>query len=430
MATIQELMEQRNKFVSDAQAINDKAVKEKREMSAEESGQFDKLMDEADKKKTEIEALDTAQKRSARLASAQDELRKSRGRVTDPENPADPKGQDARSGERGVEVRGKRFRFKPGSPEHRRACQEYREAFNSYLMGEQRALQTDLDIAGGYITTQEQFVAELLKDVDDEVYIRQLARKFTTTANSIGVPRRSSKLASAIWGSELGQPTADTALKFGKRALTPHYMSASILVSNDLMRSAVMDPDMIVREEIARDTGELEERAFLTGSGSQQPLGVFTASADGISTGRDIATGNTTTAITFDGLISAVYGLKQKYRAKAQWMFHRNAMSAIRKLKDSQGQYLWQPSQQAGQPDRLLNLPVTESEWVPSTFTTGLYVGILADWTNYWIVDSLALDIQMLKETNARTNQVEFIARRKVDGAPTIEEAFVRVTLA
>lgn len=430
MATLQELLEQRNKHVSDAQALFDKAGKEKREMNAEENVQFTRLMDEGDKLKKEIDSLDASQKRSARLASAQEELAKSRGRGSDPADPAGPKGDEPRNGERAVEIRGKRFVFKPGTPEHRRAGPEYREGVAGYLRGETRALQTDLDIAGGYLTMQEQFVSELLKDVDDEVYIRQLARKFLTSANSIGVPRRTSKLASAVWGSELGAPTADTALKFGKRALTPHYMTASILVSNDLMRSSVMDPEAMVREEIARDTGELEERAFLTGTGSQQPLGVFTASADGISTARDVSTGNTSSAITFDGLISAVYALKQAYRKTAAWMFHRNAMAAVRKLKDSQNQYLWQPSTQAGQPDRLLNMPVTESEWVPSTFTTGLYVGILADWTKYWIVDSLALDIKRLDELNARTNQVEFIARRKVDGAPTIEEAFVRVTLA
>ena len=168
----------------------------------------------------------------------------------------------------------------------------------------------------------------------------------------------------------------------------------------------------------------------MTGSAAQQPLGVFTASANGISTGRDVSTGNTTTAMTFDGLIEAKYGLKGNYWPRARWIFHRDAMKTIAKLKDGEGQYIWRESVRVGEPDRLLGMPIMMSEYAPNTFTTGLYVGILGDFASYWIADALSMQIQRLVELYAETNQVGFIGRLETDGMPVLEEAFSRVKLA
>jgi HK97 family phage major capsid protein len=131
-----------------------------------------------------------------------------------------------------------------------------------------------------------------------------------------------------------------------------------------------------------------------------------------------------------DGLIAAKYALKDAYRMKANWLFHRNAVEQVSKLKDGDGQYLWQPSVQAGQPDRLFNLPIVTSEFAPNTFTTGLYVGLLGDFSFYWIVDSMDLEIQRLVELYAETNQTGFIGRAFTDGQPVLAEAFARVKLA
>ncbi len=168
----------------------------------------------------------------------------------------------------------------------------------------------------------------------------------------------------------------------------------------------------------------------MTGHGSGQPLGIFTASAQGISTGRDVSTGNTTTSIQTDGLLEAKYTLKVQYRGRARWIFHRDALKQVAKLKDGDGQYIWQQGITAGTPDRLLNLPYLESEYAPNTFTTGLYAGILGDFQHYWIADALDLQVQRLSELYAATNQTGFIGRLEVDGMPVLEEAFVRVKLA
>jgi HK97 family phage major capsid protein len=179
------------------------------------------------------------------------------------------------------------------------------------------------------------------------------------------------------------------------------------------------------------------EQAYMTGDGAGKPLGLFTAHADGIPTSRDVSTGNTSTAITYDGLINALYSLKGQYQASKslRWLFHRDALKQIRKLRDDAGgagtgQYLWQPSMQLGQPDTLLGIPVISSEYVPSTFTTGLYVGMIADFSHYWIADALSMTIQRLDELYAEANQVGFIGRLETDAMPVLAEAFARVKLA
>jgi HK97 family phage major capsid protein len=110
-------------------------------------------------------------------------------------------------------------------------------------------------------------------------------------------------------------------------------------------------------------------------------------------------------------------------------MFHRDAIRQIQQLKDTTNQYLWQPSVLAGQPDTLLGYGVLESEYIPNTFTTGLYVGMFGDLSSYWICDQLNYTVQRLTELYAATNQVGFIGRMSTDGAPVDELAFSRIKL-
>jgi HK97 family phage major capsid protein len=218
-------------------------------------------------------------------------------------------------------------------------------------------------------------------------------------------------------------------MAFGKRNLHPHPLAKRIKVSRKLIR-AVPNSEQLVRDRLAYKFGITFEKNCLTGTGAQQPLGVFTASNDGISTGRDVSTGNTTTEIRFDGLIEAKYTLKPAYWPNARWLFHRDGVKQIAKLKDGEGQYLWRESVRVGEPDRILGLPAFMSEYAPNTFSASQYVGIIGDFRNYWIADALTLEFQLLNELYAETNQVGLIGRLESDGMPVLEEAFVRVKLA
>ena len=292
------------------------------------------------------------------------------------------------------------------------------------------ALQQDNPTQAGYLVAPEQFVSDLIKELADATFMRQKAKVLPplSGAQSLGYPTRTAGMASFAWGTELQAPTADTTLAFGKREFKPRPGTSEILVSKTLVRN-VANVDALIRGEIADEVGAKLETAYMTGNGANCPLGLFVASADGINTDRDIATGNTATEIKFDGLMEAKYAIKDKYQPRCEWVFHRDAIKKIVKLKDSNGQYIWQPSVQMGAPDMLLGKRVNSSEYAPNTFTAGLYVGLYGDLTNYWICDSMGMEIQVLAELYARTNQIDYLCRIETDGAPVMPAAFARVTL-
>jgi len=403
MSKITQLRERRAKAFSDAREIVTKAETENRDLLAEESERFDKFMAEGEELRTQIDRLESLELREAELRERPEPLR----------------------------VVG-------GSPVEDRAAELRNTAFRGFLRGgvssitpdERRALQADLDTSGGYLVAPQQFVTTLIQAVKNATFFRGLATVYSVpNADSLGAPALDTDVADPTWVSELSTGSADTALAFGKRELRPHPMAQRILVSRTLLRKAA-EPEMIVRDRLAYKGAVVQENAFLNGTGANQPLGVFTASTAGISTGRDVSTGNATTSIKFDGLLEAKYTLKGNYWGGARWIFHRDAMKQIAKLKDGDGQYIWRPNVVAGEPDSVLGIPALMSEYAPSTFTTGLYVGILGDFSNYWIADAMDMQIQCLDELYAATNQVGFITRAETDGMPVLEEAFVRVKLA
>ena len=103
----------------------------------------------------------------------------------------------------------------------------------------------------------------------------------------------------------------------------------------------------------------------------------------------------------------------------------------IAKLTDGEGNFVWRPTERIGEPDMLLGHPVRPSEFAPSTFTASQYVGIIGDFSYYWISDAVAqAGIQRLDELFRENDQVGFIARAATDGMPTFPLAFARVTLA
>jgi HK97 family phage major capsid protein len=404
-----ELREKRARLVNEARAVHERAVAEKREMTADESAQFDRIHAEVDALKGHIDRLERQERHEFELSVPQPTIGGGPVLANDvaPSPTADP----------GLSMR------------------SLNRLITSGIRGldreELRSLQSDSSTAGGYINTPQLFVAELLKAVDNLVIMRQISRVIPLNgAESIGVPEMTARAAAASWGGEITLAPEDTSLAFGKREMQPKRLSSLIKVSMKLLQTAAISPEQIVRDEFAYTFGVTQETAFMTGNGAGQPLGVFTASAQGISTARDVSTGNTSTAIGADNLFENFYSLKQQYQRSASWLFHRDAVKQIRKLKDGNGQYLWAPGITGGQPDTILSRPVYQSEYAPNTFTAGLYVGLVGDFRNYWIADGLAFQLQRLDELYATTDQIGFIGRAYVDGAPVREEAFSRVKLA
>jgi len=425
------------KLVKQMREINDLAKKEVRSFTTDESTRYSALEADLDKREAELKEEQKrsadATARDARLAALEEHLSTAPAPVVRPtpgSHRAAPADADALRSEDPYR------RLLAGLPKHLHT-DEYRDAFSMALAGDydganKRAdtLQVGLLTKGGYLQPSVEFLAEILKNVDNDVFVRRYARKFPLLkAESLGVPRLDTDIDDADWTSELLTGSQGD-FTFGKRELRPHPMAKSVKVSKKLPQVSVIPIDQFVRERLQYKFGITDEKGFLTGTGVQQPLGVFTASANGISTSRDVSTDNTATEITADGLHEAKGAMKAGYWPQARWAFHRNAITKIRKLKDGQGQYLWVPGLNGGTPSMILDLPYDISEYVPNTFTTGLYVGALCAWPYYWIVDALDMTVQFVDQLYAATNQDGYIARREVDGMPVLEEAFVRVKLA
>ena len=318
---------------------------------------------------------------------------------------------------------------KPGEPSlfakalsgNAAAIQEYRNA--TPTLGD--------DAQAGSLTAPMEFRQELIKGLDDMLFMRTLARNVGTigAAQSLGFPYRSAEATDAEWVGEIAAAPEENTLAYGRREFKPHRMAKLITLSRALVNHAPL-AERAVGDEMRYRIAITQEKAYMLGDGQNKPLGLFTASESGISTARDVSTGNTATAVTFDGLIEAKYSIKEQYLRNASWIMHRDMAKMLAKIKDKNDQYVWQPSVQVGQPDFLLGRPVHMSEYAPNVYTAGNYAAIFGDMKNYWIVDADVLTIQVLKELYAPNSQIGYLFDYFGDGAPVLGEAFARVALA
>jgi len=421
-----ELRQKRAGLIVDMRGFLDMAEQEKRALTAEENQQYLAMETDVDRLLAEIE-------REERQAARERDVQKFQAPGIPPES--NKEGQRAAFQFEQRALQGQPLELEMLRPFADRISPEYHRGFVKWLRTgdvarEIRALQADVDVYGGYLLPSMQFVDGLIKAVDNLVFVRQFATiQAVPNADSLGAASLENDPADPTWTSELGVGSEDSTMSLGRRDLHPHPLAKYIKLSKTLLRKAPA-VEGLVRDRLAYKVAVTAENAYLNGDGAGKPLGVFTASDDGIPTGQDVSTGNSTTAIAFDGLIEAKYKLKGQYWPRARWIFHRDAVKQIRKLKDGNGAYIWEPSVVRGAPDQILNMPVMMSEYAPNTFTTGLYVGILGDFSFYWIADALDLTIQRVVELYAASNQDGFFLRLESDGMPVLSEAFARVTLA
>lgn len=429
---MKELYELRAKLVHDARQILARAEKEGRALNSEETASYERIDAEIDRVSEQLSKHEQKQAGQRRQVPASQPGADRDG------NPRQPLAIEYSAGWNIPQMlRGRRPRrsvIATGSELHLRSSDAYRQSFLRYLTTgrEQLGLKVSSDSKGGYLVPT-QYAAELIKSVDDMVMIRQLARVLPPLADSVslGVPSRDTRLSSADWTAEVtaADISEDDSITLGKRELTPHLLTKLVKMSNKMLRSGSIDAETLVRDEQSYVIGTTLENAYLTGDGAQQPLGIFTASDNGVPTSRDVTATNTT-SFTADNLIDCLYNLKEQYQRNAVGLFSRSAVKMARKLKDGNGQYLWQPGL-AGTPNTILDRPYIQSEFVPSTFTTGLYVAAFADLqAGYWIVDSLQMEVQVLDQLFALRNQVGYLARMETDGMPVLSEAFSRLKLA
>lgn len=444
MTTLREKRMKRANLVYEARQIDTLAKKEKRALTSDEEQRYDAIMDEA----TNLgQAIQEEEQRETRSSQRQQWLEQEERGLDEPDRPTqrpDPDDDDEEPESRALPAIAPRYRdalreARTARPFALRESLEYRDAFRGFLRGQQVAqmerrdgLLAGNDPSGGFLKPPPSFVARLLMAVDNMVFFRQPGWATVVpvlNSDSLGVVSLDADPDDGEWTTEIAEITYDTSMSFGKREQKPNPLKKGVKVSRKLLRLRP-DAEMLVIDRLRYKFAVTQEKKFQTGNGSGQPLGVFTPSPLGISTNRDVATENEATAMTADGLINAKFTLKPQYWPEAKWLFHRDGVKQLAKLKNTTtGEYIWRESVRAGEPDRLLNLPLAMSEYAPNTFTTGQYVGILGDFAYYQIADGLDMDFQRLVELYSKTGQIGFHAELATDGMPLLEEAFVRVKL-
>lgn len=302
-----------------------------------------------------------------------------------------------------------------------RASKAYKKNFWNAMRRKQmtpemvNALQIGTDSEGGYLVPDE-YEKTLVEALEEENIFRKLAHVISTSSGDRKIPVVASK-GSASWVDEEGTiPDSDDA--FNQVSIGAYKLGTLIKVSNELLNDSVFNLESYISKEFARRIGSKEEDAFFNGNGTGKPVGIFNATG-----GAEVGvTAASATAITADEIIDLFYSLKAPYRKNAVWILNDATIKAIRKLKDNNGNYLWQPSLTAGTPDTILGRPVYTSSYVP-TIAAGAKTIAFGDFSYYWIADRAGRNFKKLTELYAANDQTGFVATQRVDGKLILPEA-------
>ena len=302
-----------------------------------------------------------------------------------------------------------------------RASDEYRTNFWNVMRSKapmpemMNALQVGTDSEGGYLVPDE-YEHTLVEALEEENIVRKLAHIVKTASGERKIPIVTSK-GSANWIDEEG-PYVDSDDSFGQVTIGAFKLGTTIKISEELINDSVFDLEAYISKEFARRIGNREEEAFFTGDGNGKPTGILTA-VGGAQLG---VTAASATAITADELVDLFYSLNTPYRKNAVWLMNDSTVKAVRKLKDGQGQYLWQSALTSDTPNTLLGRPVYTSAYMPSVAASEKTV-VFGDFSYYWIADRQGRSFKRLNELYAVNGQIGFLGSQRVDGKLILPEA-------
>nr|DAZ52165.1 MAG TPA: major capsid protein [Caudoviricetes sp.] len=306
------------------------------------------------------------------------------------------------------------------------AKDQYDQSFWNMMRGNvsanvMNALKEGADSDGGYLVPDE-FENQLIQKLHQENVLRSISHVIQTSSGDHKIPVVASE-GTASWLDEEAAYTESNS-SFGQVTLGAHKLGTLIKVSDELLNDSAFDLTNYISTEFARRLGDSEEEAFLTGNGTGRPTGILNDSNGA----KDGVTAATADAITFDELIDLFYSLKEPYRKNAVFLMNDSTVKAVRKLKDQNGQYIWQPSVQLGTPDMILNRPVFTSQYMP-TLSAGNKIALFGDFSYYWIADRQGRTFKRLNELYAVNGQVGFLGSQRVDAKTILPEALTTLKM-
>lgn len=291
------------------------------------------------------------------------------------------------------------------------ASNEYKNAMLSAMRSNFRnvsnILQEKVDADGGYLVPDE-YDSRLIDVLEEENIMRSLATTITT-AGQHKINIAATKPAAA-WIEE-GAALTFGAAKFSQIYLDAYKLHVAIKVTEELLYDNAFGLENYIITQFGKALANAEEDAFLNGDGKSKPTGIFAA------TGGGEVANTLTAAIKSDDMIDLVYELKRPYRKKASFIMNDATLATLRKLKDNNGAYIWQPSYKEGEPDRVLGYPVHTSAFAPKNAIA------FGDYSYYNIGDRGSRSFADLRELFAGNGMVGFVAKERVDGKLILPEA-------
>ena len=392
MSKILEMRQKRAELWDKAKAFLDEHQNENGVMSAEDTEEYERMEQDVVDMGHAIERMERAEQMDREM--------------NDPANPV---------------LAGRPERPAPVADNKRgTASDAYKKAFWNSVRGRmnydvRNALQVGELTEGGY-TVPDEFENQLIEALQDENIMRGLVHVISTSSGDRKIPLVTN-YGTASWIEEEAQiPESDVA--FNQITLGAHKLATAIRISQELLNDSAFDLASFIAHEFQRRAGAAEEEAILAGDGSHKPIGLLHDTL-GAQVG---VTSASATAITADELIDLQHSLKSGYRRKAAFIMNDATIKAIRKLKDGQGQYLWQPSIREGVPDMILNTRVYMSNYMPLV-EAGNKVILYGDYSYYWLADRTGRTLQRLNELYAMTDQVGFKLTERLDGRLILPEA-------
>ena len=378
--TIMELREKRNKALDAAKAFLESHRTDKGVLSVEDDATYTKMEADIDALTNEIHRLERQEQREAEMSK-----------------PINIPLTSKPSGSMAPEKKG-------------RASDAYKEGMLTALRTNFRQvsniLQEGVDADGGYLVPEE-YDNRLIKVLNDENIMRKLGHKITTSGDhKINI---ASTEPAAAWIEEGGALQFSDA-QFSQILLDAHKLHVAIKVTEELLYDSAFNLENYIIDEFGKALSNAEEDAFLNGTGVGQPLGLFAATGGG-------TVYKTVTKLTADDIMNLVYALKRPYRKNSAFIMNDQTIATIRTFKDNNGAYMWQPSYQAGEPDKLLGYPVYTSPFAPEDAIS------FGDYSYYNIGDRGTRSFKQLTELFAGNGMIGFVAKERVDGKLILPEA-------
>ena len=380
---VQELIEKRAKVWETAKNFVDTHEDKNGNLSAEDEETYSRMEDEIEELTNSIERQQRAERREQELSKP----------VNSP-------------------ITGKPYKDEPqGEVKTGRASDEYKKAMLTALRSNFRqvsnVLQEGVDADGGYLVPEE-YDHRLIDVLTEENIMRGIATKITTSGeHKINI---AATKPAAAWIEE-GEALSFGDATFDQKILDAHKLHVAIKITEELLYDNAFGLENYIITEFGKALANAEEDAFLNGDGVGKPTGIFDKTKGGESIGT------LTAALKSDDILDLIYKLKRPYRKNASFIMNDATLAQIRKLKDNNGQYLWQPSYQANEPDKILGYNIRTSAFAP---TDAIAFG---DYKYYNIGDRGSRSFKQLNELFAGNGMIGYVAKERVDGLLILPEA-------